>query len=392
MHTVHSRRINGGWEAIVRVRALRVWLIASLCLLLAAGYLLVAPPSQGAGVETAPWAALVSLAQQEGTVRISGPRGLPAFKKAITDGFAATYHITVDYSQLEPEDVRARVRAVGANGDAPWDVFVGGNDTLMFKLKAMGVLAPIEPALILPDVKDPSKWTDGRLPFIDADHLGVAFLKQPAQFFYVNTTRANLDDIKSYRDLLAPRWRGQILVGRDPRDPSSARLVFAFFLSAPGLGPDFVRELVTKQKLIIPKNLKEAAQLLSAAQFMMCICNNAQGTELVGRGLPYAKLDPHRVREGTIVTSSFANLALARRAPHPNAAKLYANWLLTSAAGLAVSRATKLPSVRVDVPKDFIPAQALIDPRWPDWSDESALKLAEEASQFAVELLGPKKP
>ncbi len=380
----------------MKVSAWRVWLIGSLCLLLAAaavaGYLVVARTSQGADAKTAAWAALVSKAQQEGSVRVSGPRGLPAFRKALTDQFAAQYHITVHYSELGPEAVLQQMKAVGANGYPPWDVFVGGNDTLMFKLKAMGVLAPIEPALVLPKVKDPSKWMGGSLPFIDADHLGVSFLKQPAQFFYANTTRANLDDIKSYRDLLDPKWRGQILLGRDPRDPGSAQLVFAFFLAARGLGPDFIRELVTKQELIIPKNDKEADQLLSAAQFMMCICNNAQGTELVDRGLPYAKLDPHRVKEGTIVTSSFANLTLALLAPHPNAAKVYANWLLTAEAGLAASRATKIASARVDVPKDFIPAQALPDPGWPDWSDESGRKRVEEASRLMVEVLGPKKP
>ena len=43
-------------------------------------------------------------------------------------------------------------------------------------------------------------------------------------------------------------------------------------------------------------------------------------------------------------------ISVVDRAPHPNAAKLYLNWLL-SREGQAAWRETKFASLRVDVPK-----------------------------------------
>jgi iron(III) transport system substrate-binding protein len=289
--------------------------------------------------------------------------------------------------------VLRRIKETPANADYPWDVLVGGNDTLMFNLKDLGVLqAPIDEALILPGVKDPSKWSGGSLPYIDSGRSGLALLKQAGQYFYVDTSRAKPEDIKSYRDLLDPRWRGQMVMSGDPRDPGHGRSVFAFFLAAPGLGADFVRDLVTKQELIIPKdNTQDADRILKGEAYAMCICNNAQGADLLDSGRPFAKLDPHKVKEGTSVTSSFSNLTLPKRQAHPNAAKVYANWLLSAETGLAISQATKIASTRADVTKDHVPAQSIPDPSWPSGSDESALKGAEEAQRLAVELLGPKE-
>jgi len=337
--------------------------------------------------------ALVAAAQKEGALKVSGPRGLPAFPKVIADPFAAKYNIKIQFDQLGADQVLSTMKETGPNADAPWDVFVGGNDTLMFNLKAAGLLAPLDQALVFPEVTDKSKWSGGDLPWIDAAHSGVGFLQQAGQYFYVDTSKASLDDIKSYRDLLDPKWRGQILLTGDPRDAGHGRSVFAFFLAAPGLGEDFIRDLVTKQDLVIAKNnTDDADRLLQEGNFKVCICNNAQGTALIDSGKPYKKLDPHKVKEGTSVTSSFANLTLPKRSAHPNAAKLYANWLLTPDVQLAAAQATKVASMRADVPHDYIPAQAIPDPSWPSGSNEASLAQSEKASELATQILGPKAP
>ena len=58
---------------------------------------------------------------------------------------------------------------------------------------------------------------------------------------------------------------------------------------------------------------------------------------------------------------AFGQLALMNRAPHPNAAKVFVNWLLSREGQSAFQRIISTPgeaknSRRIDVPKDHIPA------------------------------------
>ena len=50
------------------------------------------------------WDTMVQAAKREGSVTISGPRGLPAFKTALTEKFTSRYGIKVDFQQLGPAD------------------------------------------------------------------------------------------------------------------------------------------------------------------------------------------------------------------------------------------------------------------------------------------------
>jgi hypothetical protein len=47
------------------------------------------------------------------------------------------------------------------------------------------------------------------------------------------------------------------------------------------------------------------------------------------QGAPIMIIDPRQLREGSDVSSSNGAIALYRPAPHPNAAKVYINWLLS---------------------------------------------------------------
>lgn len=334
---------------------------------------------------------LVAAAQKEGVVFVSGPKGLSAFQKAITAGFTSTYHVPVDYSSLGSKGVLSSMKAVGPKGTAPWDVLVGGNDTLMFPLKKAGLLAPLAPELVLPDATDTSTWSGGALPWIDSGHTGVAFLQQAGQYFYIDTSKVDPASITTYQDLLDPKLKGRILLTNDPRSGGHARALFAFFLGAPGLGKSFVEDLLMKQDPIIAKSSSDADRLLKQGHFSICICNNAEGTALLASGARYVKLDPHKVKEGSDVTSSFANVTMPTHPPHPNAAKLYVNWLLTRAAQSAASQASKIASMRTDVSREGIPAASIPDPSWPSGSNEAAIARESAATKLVTQILGPLK-
>src|SRR3989304_4257772 len=51
--------------------------------------------------------------------------------------------------------------ACGSGGQYLWDVHYGGAQTAMQTLRPNGVLDPVKPALLLPEVLDSSKWLGG---------------------------------------------------------------------------------------------------------------------------------------------------------------------------------------------------------------------------------------
>jgi hypothetical protein len=168
--------------------------------ILASGVTLAGPDPTAAT-----WDTIVPAARAEGVVTISGPRGLDELQSLVTDGFQSAYGIRVDYNRLGPDEMVRNVPEERTRGEYQWDVFIGGNDTLMFNMKRLGVLAPIQPALILPEVRDPNNWEGNALPLFDHDGIGLSFGREAGQYFFVNTNQVSPTEITTYRDLLTPK-------------------------------------------------------------------------------------------------------------------------------------------------------------------------------------------
>ena len=77
---------------------------------------------------------------------------------------------------------------------------------------------------------------------------------------------------------------------------------------------------------------------------------------------------------GTPTSASFGSLMLLQPAPHPNAAKVFTNWLLTKEGQLAYSIGMEQPGRRLDVPTDHLPNDVLLRPDgkyWPSYIEEN---------------------
>ncbi|MDH3446471.1 MAG: hypothetical protein OEN50_21305, partial [Deltaproteobacteria bacterium] len=75
---------------------------------------------------------------------------------------------------------------------------------------------------------------------------------------------------------------------------------------------------------------------------------------------PVDTFGPKAFKEGGALVPQFGTLAMVNRAPHPNAAKIFINWLLSRKGQIALqkrSAASERPadSLRIDVPKDMVP-------------------------------------
>ena len=79
---------------------------------------------------------------------------------------------------------------------------------------------------------------------------GQAFLVMtPSQrgTLFVNPKVVKPQEIKSYKDLLNPKWRKKIVLD-DPTRAGPGQATFTFFYLHPELGPNFIRALANKNR------------------------------------------------------------------------------------------------------------------------------------------------
>jgi ABC-type Fe3+ transport system substrate-binding protein len=71
--------------------------------------------------------------------------------------------------------------------------------------------------------------------------------------------------------------------------------------------------------------------------------------------VPIHIVNPRQLKEKTDVSPGSGNVALFNRAPHPHAAKVYLNWLLSKEGQAPFARVNGYISARLDVPTDHSP-------------------------------------
>jgi iron(III) transport system substrate-binding protein len=239
------------------------------------------------------------------------------------------------------------------------DVVSSGANMLHDALYKAQVLEPIKPALILPEVLDQTKWYEGEHRYIDPDKRYIfAFVANSlsGQVAY-NLKQANPSEFKSYWDLLQPKWKGKTV----SLDPTAFGMgaTLQFFYYHPDLGPPFIKKLYGDMQITVSRDPRQMTDWLSAGKFSLCIRCNA-GSE-VGKAmqhkLPIGYLDAEDWKEGGSSSAAGGTLGIPTRAPHPNAAKVFVNWLLSREGQLALQkfgRPDAHDSRRIDISKDEV--------------------------------------
>jgi iron(III) transport system substrate-binding protein len=204
---------------------------------------------------------------------------------------------------------------------------------------------------------------------------------------YVNSNLVSPKEFTSHKDLLDLKWKGK-MVADDPRKSGTGQGTFLFFYRHPQLGADFIRSL-SRQGLTFAKNYAQEVDMLGQGRFPVGIgLSDSLIEERTKHGVPIAILDPRQLKEGTPVTPASGALCLVNRAPHPNAAKLYINWLLSKEAQTVLAQATGYISNRVDVPTDHAPAWKIPQPDSIKIYDVAAKEMTQKLVPLLHELFG----
>ena len=191
-----------------------------------------------------------------------------------------------------------------------------------------GAFKPLKPALILPEVTDAKNWRGGGLELLGKGGLLAVMTPFQRGTIFVNTNLVDPKEFKSYKDLLAPKWKGKMAVD-DPTKPGPGQATFTFFYLHPELGADFIRALA-KQDLIMLRDYTTQADDLGHGRFPVLIGTADFVVERrIRQRVPIAVVNPRQLKEGSDVSPANGAVALYKNAPHPNAAKVYLNWLLS---------------------------------------------------------------
>jgi ABC-type Fe3+ transport system substrate-binding protein len=361
----------------------------------------VAPPAPAAPTTSAPqsapavakapaastfeaqWDALVDAAKKEGKVVIQTPvgagfrDGVDAFMKAFP-GIEAELQSFPDGATFVPKIQNERKAGVYS-----FDVASSTVVPVLQILKGEGTYEPLKPEIIHPEALDDKAWHkgfDGR--WADTAHNTVfkhQFSANPS--VYINTNLVKDDEIKEMDDLLDPKWKGGKIVSSDLQQgyvytPST--------ILRETKGEDWLRKLFVGQEPQIIRDRRQTVETL------------VRGGASVGFGIHPLVLNEF-VRDGLANhikplyfpgggTSGGEILVIFNKAPHPNAGKLFANWLLTKEGQTVWSKSLNINSARLDVPViDPGVAPGKVD--WADATQEEGIPKITETQEFLKTLV-----
>lgn len=211
------------------------------------------------------------------------------------------------------------------------DVVILGPPPMYNVLYKGKVLDPIKPALILPEVRDESRWWKGKHRYLDEEEQYIfAFNLTLLLSFAYNTKLVDPNGIKSYWDLLHPKWKGKIVLLDPTSLPAGTHLLFLYYHS--DLGPEFIRRLLSEMDVTVSRDIRQIADWLAAGKFAISGLTQIPRTGLdvaKRQGLPVDWFRAEQLKEGVALYSSSGNVGLVNRALHPNAARVAVNWLLS---------------------------------------------------------------
>lgn len=300
----------------------------------------------------AQWQDLVSAAKNEGKLTIYTTSNAEVIN-AFAVPFKQRYGVTIEYVIGRGEELARRLLSEQTAGIFLADVIIAGGTTGLVTLKPQGLLDRLEPQIILSEVKDPKVWRAGRVPFVDKEGYSLAMIATAQRYITRNTDLVKEGEIKSYKDMLDPKWKGKI-ISNDPSIAGTASAMYTF------LGHDvwgmeqtleYMRQMV-KQEPVLTRDTRLQVEWVARGKYPIGMATLLEQTqEFIKLGSPISQV---KVVEGVKLGSGAGGLQIARKQPHSNAAKVFVNWILTQEGQAAFVKGFGNPGARIDSPREGI--------------------------------------
>ncbi len=315
------------------------------------------------------WDETLAAAKKEGKVIIAGSPD-PVMRNEVIPAFTKRYGIAVDYLAGRSGQTAERVKIERASGVYAMDVYLSGPDTQYNVLYAEKMIDPLKPLMILPEVTDGSKWKPGKLVFMDTeDKYVLRLFSSVDSLLFINTDYVKLEEMKSGQDLLNPKWKGKITT-EDPLDPTGTggNTSTNFYKQ---LGPDFTKKLYVDQQPVISRDRRQFTDWLARGTYPICLsCRADDVRPLQQEGFKIVEVYDLQGVVNRVNSSPFL-VSVANKAAHPNAMRIFVNWLAGKEALQIYSKGFDAVTLRTDVDESFLDPRTIPKPgvNYPDDAD-----------------------
>lgn len=286
------------------------------------------------------WEKVLAAAKKEGKVVLYTSRGAD-MRAALYKGFTPKFGIEMDSTSGKGNELAQKILAERRAGLHIADVYTSGATDPLLSLKPNGALEKMDGFLILPEVTDVKLWYRGRLPWADKEHTTFGFLAYESGEIGINTNLVKPGEIKVLNDLLNPKWKGKIILNDPTISGTGSKLVG---VTATKLGWDFMKQLVKQEPLVL-RDQRLMVEWLAQGKYAIVIPPQSE---------PFNAVQEAGAPVGTLMLEGMAYLtgdvgSIIKDAPHPNAAKVFMNWLLSREGQEIFSRVKDAQSAREDV-------------------------------------------
>lgn len=301
----------------------------------------------------AQWQEWVAAAKKEGKVVVMGSAD-PDVRKLLPAAFKERFGVALEYIGGRGGDLSARLRVERQAGLHTVDVTFGGLGELGATHYQEKWLDPLRPVLILPDAIDATKWKPGKLWFIDPEAKYILRLYNyiTGGILSINTQYAKPEDFNTFKEVLNPKWRGKISL-YDPTttgtgSQDATRIYYQF-------GPEFLRKLYLDQKPGLSRDKRLLADWVARGTYPISLGVETEGViRMKEQGLPVELLFPPD-SPGTLSAGN-GLMALMNGAPHPNAARVFVNWMASKEGMGLLAWARRKSTARNDIDESYVPA------------------------------------
>ena len=320
----------------------------------------------------AEWDALIKAAQEEGRLIVSGSGGVSEIAPVYRI-WGEKFGIRVTIARGSGGENADRMLAEQGVGRYTIDMVHSGAGTLAERLMPNNATVRIEPLLFHPEVIDKSLWYGEKLWFRDPEDafmlIHSARVIQGSGFdnVWFNTDLVSIEELetwRSYRDVYE-MFEASII----DESPSTTSGATAYF--DPFRGPEYW-EYIYGKDIFYTNEARFISDSLAKGGFKIALASSTSRRELAslrGAGAPVEEYLNVRLEQGWPTYESFpvlepagsgGSFAVAPNQPHPNATKLWVNWVL-SREGMTTVQATlgegeSPPHDRISLRDDGIPA------------------------------------
>ncbi len=305
------------------------------------------------------WNDTVAAAKKEGELFIYLNAPSEA-RVVIPEAFKKKYGITLNVISGSGADLASRLVSEYRSGIHQVDAYLAGGPTALV-IKAQGILSPISPMLILPEVVSPKVWLGQKVPLFDRDGTVLVYFSQIIPPVIYNTGLVNEGQITSYLDLLKPEWKGKMVMF-DPTINGAASFWAAGMTTEFGADKtnEFLGGLVKQQGVFVTRDMGQQMEWVIRGKYPLALFPQTPAvSQYLKAGAPVAAA---AFKELTMVANSNGGCAVPKYPPHPNATVVFLNWFLSKEGQALAVRSMGAPSTRLDVPPENVNPMFIVKP------------------------------